>query len=235
MTISEEQLFAWLDGELDDVEAARIRAAVEADPKLAELTARHRAFQARLSGAFDPVLRAPVPDHIMAAAVPKRDSRIIDFGAARPSTRPWRGLPQWAAMAATLAAGIVVGTMVPERNAGPVAVRGGTIYAAGALDQSLSTQLASMPVSGKVRVGMTFRDQSGSICRSFTGEASGLACRAGDRWLVRGLFAAPEGQSGDYRMAAGMDPNLAALIESRLAGEPFDANQERAARQRGWR
>jgi hypothetical protein len=83
---------------------------------------------------------------------------------------------------------------------------------------------------------MTFRDQSGTICRSFSESgASGLACRDGGRWQVRGLFAAPEGQSGAYRMAAGMDPNLAALVDSTMAGEPFDAARERAAKQRGWR
>jgi hypothetical protein len=35
-------------------------------------------------------------------------------------------------------------------------------------------------------------------------------------------------------MAAGMDPNLAALVDSTMVGEPFDAAQERAARQKGW-
>jgi hypothetical protein len=83
---------------------------------------------------------------------------------------------------------------------------------------------------------MTFRDQSGAVCRSFTKpEASGLACRNGGRWQVRGLFAAPEGQSGPYRMAAGMDPNLAALIDSTISGEPFDAAQEKDAKAKGWR
>jgi hypothetical protein len=49
------------------------------------------------------------------------------------------------------------------------------------------------------------------------------------------MFAAPEGQSGEYRMAAGMDPNLAVLIDSTIEGEPFDAEQEKAAKARGWR
>jgi hypothetical protein len=71
------------------------------------------------------------------------------------------------------------------------------------LNEALDTELASAPV-GDVRIGLTFRDQSGRVCRSFTqAAASGLACREGDRWQLRGLFAAPEGQGGDYRMAAG--------------------------------
>jgi hypothetical protein len=126
--------------------------------------------------------------------------------------------------------------MVPRGTDAPVNVRDGRIYAAAGLDQALDLQLASESPSGAARVGVTFRDQSGAICRSFTQrQASGLACRSGDRWQVRGLFATPEGQASDYRMAAGMDPNLAALIDSAIAGEPFGAAQERAARDRGWR
>jgi hypothetical protein len=36
-------------------------------------------------------------------------------------------------------------------------------------------------------------------------------------------------------MAAGVDPNLAALIDATIAGEPLDAAGERAAQQQGWR
>jgi hypothetical protein len=36
-------------------------------------------------------------------------------------------------------------------------------------------------------------------------------------------------------MAAGMDPNLAALVDSRIAGEPFTPVQEQAAKEDDWR
>lgn len=84
--------------------------------------------------------------------------------------------------------------------------------------------------------GLTFRDASGSICRSFTdGAAQGLACRDGDRWALRGLVQDGNAGSGDYRMAAGVDPALASLIETRMAGEPFDAAAEQKALTEGWR
>jgi hypothetical protein len=83
--------------------------------------------------------------------------------------------------------------------------------------------------------GLTARDQTGAICRSFTAaSSSGLACRSNGRWQLRGLFVAPEGQASDYRMAGGMDPNLAAMVESAMAGEPFDAVKEKAAKERHW-
>jgi hypothetical protein len=125
--------------------------------------------------------------------------------------------------------------MVPHRSADPVTIEGGKVYAAAALDQALTTQLASAP-SGDTRIGLTFRDQGGALCRSFTQPAaSGLACRDGQRWRLRGLFAAPEGQAGTYRMAAGMDPNLASMVGSEMTGDAFDAAQEKAARDQGWR
>jgi hypothetical protein len=164
-------------------------------------------------------------------------TEVIDFGAARAArgARRWVSLPQWAAMAATLAVVIFVGTAIPPRTSAPVEVQNGRMYAAASLGRALDAQLASAP-SGDIRIGLTFRDQSGAICRSFTEpQASGLACRDDGHWQLRGLFAAPEGQGGDYRMAAGMDPNLAALVGSTMAGEPFDAAQERSAKERGWR
>jgi hypothetical protein len=227
-----EKFFAWLDGELAPAEAAEMEAKVATDPQLQRLAEQHRAFGAQLRGAFDPIATAPVPEHLRAAVRPSAE--VIDFAAAKRA-RTMPSLPQWAAMAATLALGIFVGTMVPQPGGGPVELQGGKIYAAAALNQALDTQLASAPADD-VRIGMTFRDQTGEICRSFTQRAaSGLACREGGRWKLKGLFAAPEGQASDYRMAAGMDPNLAALVDSTMAGEPFDAAAERAAKDRGWK
>ena len=234
--VTDELFFAWLDGELDPQEADRVAAEVAADDKLAERAKQHRAMQARLKGPFDGLLDAPMPEPLL-AAVRKPEPEVVDFAAAQRSreARRWAPLPQWAAVAATLAVGIFVGTMVPQRSNAPVAVQGGKVYAAAALDDALNTQLASAP-GGDVRIELTFRDQRGAICRSFTEPAaSGLVCRNGDRWQVRGLFVAPEGQGGPYRMAAGADPDLAALVSSTMTGEPFDATQEKAAQAHGWR
>jgi hypothetical protein len=228
----EEKFFAWLDGELSGAEAAEMEAKVAADPKLARLAEQHRALGAKLRGAFDPIAAAPVPQQVRAPLEPSGE--VIDFAAAKRA-RTMPSLPRWTALAATLAVGILVGTILPRQAGAPVEVQGGKLYAASALNRALDTQLASAP-AGDVRIGITFRDQSGTICRSFSESiSSGLACRNNGRWQVRGLFAAPEGQGSAYRMAAGMDPNLAALVDSTMAGEPFDAAQEKAAKEKGWR
>lgn len=231
---ADEKFFAWLDGELDPAEAAEMEARVAADPELKELAEQHRALNSALRGAFDPIAGAPVPGPLMAALRPAAD--VVDIGAARERrARKMPSVPQWTALAATLAVGLVGGTLVPHGGNAPVAVENGRIYAASTLGHALDTELASAP-SGDVRIGLTFKDRSGAICRSFTeSQSSGLACRNGGRWQLRGLFAAPEGQSGDYRMAAGMDSNLAALVDSAIVGEPLDAAAEKAAKDKGWR
>jgi hypothetical protein len=228
----DEKFFAWLDGELGPTEAAEMEAKIASDPKLVRLAEQHRALASTLRGAFDPIADSPVPERLKQALRPSAE--IIDFAASR-KLRSLPSIPQWAAMAATLALGVFLGTMMPQRGVAPVEMQGGQIYAASALNRALDTELASAP-AGDVRIGLTFRDRGGEICRSFTARASsGLACRSGGRWQLKGLFAAPEGQASDYRMAAGMNPNLAAMVESTMAGEPFDAAAEKAAKARGWK
>ncbi|HXG80917.1 MAG TPA: anti-sigma factor [Sphingomicrobium sp.] len=229
----DEEFFAWLDGELEGETAERVAARVAASPELSAKAERYRALASSLQRAFDPVVQqeAPLPRFSRA--------EIIDFGARAAERRPGRfALPQWAAMAATLVLGLTVGTMIGGRGGmdSPVAVENGRLVAAASLDQALDKRLASAPVAGGPRIGLTFRDASGRICRSFTEAAtSGLACRDGERWQIRGLFQGTEGQAGDYRMAAGEDPRLAMLIDETIAGDPFDAAQEKAALDQGWR
>jgi len=226
---TDEKFFAWLDGELDDVEAARVEAEVAADAKLGELAAQHRALQARLQTAFGTVLDAPVPAPLTAAMDDERLGEVVQFRA-KPRGPVWKMLP----LAAMLAVGILVGSLIPDRATGPIQVHGGELYAAAALNDALDTQLASAP-SGDVRIGLTFRNRAGAICRSFTGpSSSGLACRHDGRWALKGLLGVPEGQADDYRMAGGENPALSNLVDSTIAGEPFDAAKERAARDSGW-
>jgi hypothetical protein len=236
--VSDETFFAWLDGELDPAQAAMVEAEVAADPRLSARAAEHRAMQQKLSGAFDALLSDPVPDRLAAAARKRAAAQVVDLAQAKHA-REARRFPvaiQLGAMAASLAVGILVGTMASRpRDMGPVTAEGSNLYANAGLGRALDTQLASAP-RGDIRIGMTFRDGGGAICRTFMTKAStGLACRQSDKWRVRGLFGTPEGQTGDYRMAGGMEPDLADMVETTMRGEPFDAAQEQAAKQRQWR
>jgi hypothetical protein len=236
--IEEEKFFAWLDGELPADEAAEMEALVAADPRLVRRAEEHRALAGRLRTAFDPIAAAPMPSRLTQSIRPGT-ANVIEFASWRDRlARPFSGpIPQWAAIAATLVLGIVLGTTLDtDRTASPIEVRGGAVYAAGAVDDALNRQLANVENTADVRIGLTFRDRAGAICRTFQDSASaGLACRADGHWRLRGLFAAPEGATAEYRMAAGADPRLLEMVDSSIAGEPFDETQEKAARDIGWK
>src|SRR6478736_2123420 len=117
----DEKFFAWLDGELGPAEAAEMEAKVAADPELARLAGQHRALGSQLRSAFDPIAEAPVPERLQAALKPSAD--IIDFGAAK-RRRSMPMIAQFAAIAATLAIGIFVGTRVPQGSDAPVQMQG---------------------------------------------------------------------------------------------------------------
>ena len=228
----EEEFFAWLDGELDGAAAARVEARVAADPMLAEQARAHRALGAGLRAAFDPVMTAAAPDHFGAAP--------IDLGEARERLRQSRpvGLPQWAAIAATLVLGIGLGTTIVGRGSNaPTAIEGGRLVAAAGLRQALDRQLASADQRGAAtRIGLTFRNHEGALCRSFDGrDGAGLACRSGENWQLEALFGPTADTRGNYRTASGGNPRLASLIDEAIAGDPLNAEQERSAWSRHWR
>ena len=223
--------YAWLDGELPEPQASAMAERVAADPELTLFAEQHRALAGRLNAAFAPVLAGPLPDRLRRADEP-RSAEVIDFAEARERRRRWSvaGL----AAAASLALGLAIGVTLP-REGSSFRTEGGQLAAARALGTALDSQLASAGERDGVRLGLSFKDKDGRYCRSFTTEAqSGLACRSGESWLVEGLVRSGASQ-GEYRMAAGQDPALAAIIDTRIAGEPLDAQAEARQVKRVWR
>lgn len=240
--VDDAAILAWLDGELPAADAAHVAAAVAADPELQALADAHRALAARLRGAFESVHAQPVPDRLLAVMQPAPAASVTDLAAFRAgrgaatAAPPRRWLPQFAALAASLAIGLFVGRgMVDQPVPGQFVAGAAGLQAAGVLEVALNDQLAAAgTASGPVRVALSFRDRQGRICRSWQTEAQeGIACHAGDSWLVTAALARAAPVGGDYRMATGSP--VAALMDGMIAGEPLDAAQEQAAKARGWR
>jgi anti-sigma factor RsiW len=70
--ISEEELHALLDGELDETRRREVMAIVEADPLLADRVAAFRADKAMLKQAYGPLDRLPLREEWRTALRPKR-------------------------------------------------------------------------------------------------------------------------------------------------------------------
>ena len=252
MKFSDEILMAYADGELDLVARAEIEAAMATDPEIARIVERHRAFGANVRGAYQSVLEEPVPARLTALVAADDEAMaempVIPLGdrraeknrraeqAAAVARRP--RLPQWAAIAASLAIGLLVGLFALREPAAPWEESGAGLIARGDLDQALTTQLAGEAAAPEVRVGISFRNRDGAYCRAFhlqrEAPLAGLACRADGDWRLQVLAAAAK-QEGELQPAAAMPMAVLQVVDATIDGEPLDAAAETAAREAGWR
>ena len=191
----------------------------------------------RMAAAFDDVLREPVPDRfkaLLAEPAPAAEVvNLVDLGAVRAR----RGMNTWAAWGG-MAATLLLGTLIGTRMAPSGGDNSGQLVATGAIAQALDRQLASAPGGGPVAVQLSFKAKDGRFCRSFSTAASaGLACReAGGAWALQQVAAAAPVAGGGMRQAASsLPPSVLAVVDGLMAGEALNAEQEKAARDAGWR
>ena len=245
MNVTDETVMAYVDGELEPEARAALEAALATDADLVRRVASCRALTVRLRGAFDPVMREPVPDALVAAARQASSARatvtrIESAREARPprAKRSW-SWPEYGSLAASVAIGLIIGHFVPWAR-DPLAVEHNQIVARGELAEALANQLASdQPRTAPVRIGLSFRSKAGSYCRTFALQGNerlaGLACRAGGDWRVDVLARATGMTSGGVEQAGSEIPEaVARAIDASIAGEVFDSAAEAAARQRRW-
>jgi hypothetical protein len=262
VTVTDEELAAYADGELAETDAARVAAAVAADPALAGKLAAQRRLRALLRGTFDPVAAEPVPEDLtlLIAAAAAQDAEEDMTDARPPSERPAgkaqvvdlaevrhrqkaeapmkrgrpRHLPRWS-IGLAVAATLVLGLMIGTKlERGNVAERDGTLLATGDLARGLEARLASAP-GGDLRILASFRRRDGDYCRAYAAKASaGIACKDSGRWVLEHVVAGSGKTGADYRQAGSGQADLMATAQDMAAGDPLDAAQEREAAARGW-
>lgn len=256
-TFTDAQLAAFLDGTLeDDALIAAIESAINDDPGLAaraEALAAGDDVGSAMSGAvrdaFAPVLDAPVPERLTSIlAAPASVAEVVDLAAVRREKAAlptpandagsgWRW-PQFAAMAASLALGVMIGG--PLLTGGGNAPAGdGLVLASADLDAMLSSapsgQAVDLASLGTGEVVLTFRNTDGQLCRQFTleggaGTSDALACAGGDGadWQIEayGRRAAP---AGEMKLAGGdAAPAVVAAVDAMIGGDPLIGADEAA-------
>jgi hypothetical protein len=250
MTVSDETLMAYADGEVDAATRAIIEAAMREDPEVRRRIAEHRALREAMQGSFSAVLDEPVPQRLIDAARGQSAApagNVVDLARARRaaagqspgSLRSWRP----AAIAASLLVGVALGYL-GLHSANPLVKTSssGELLAGAGLAQALSNQLSEDRSPGLVAItGLSFRAKTGDYCRTFslagTHSSSGLACREGDGWKIKVLAQSPPAaaNSSNFRPAASADsPAVRAAVEESIDGEPLDRAGEIAARRQGW-
>lgn len=234
----DEILMRRVDGELTPEHGAAIDAAAATDPALAERLAALRGLRTLTREAFpaeadprDDALAALIAGAAPAARGPSWTDRLK--AAFAPSL-----VPVWAAGAA---AAFVLGLMVggPGEQRGFVVGPQGQIADA-SLTRVLDQRLAGQGADAEGRaVGLTFRDDQGRWCRTFSaGDAgvAGLACRADDRWAVQALAPFASAAPDAIRTASADIPApVLAAVDAAQAGDTLDAAAEAQARDGGWK
>jgi hypothetical protein len=247
MTVSDETLMAFADGEVDPATRAIVEAAMRDDPAVRRRVAQHQALREVVKGAFAAVIDEPVPQRLIAAARGAPPGNVVDLAGARNAAAvkaPRRGLRrQPAAMAASLLLGLALGYLGWHGSNTLVAVSAnGELVAGAGLAEALSSQLsADHPPGTAATTGLSFRTKTGDYCRTFaltaTHANSGLACREGGSWKVKVLAQSAEtsANSSGFRPAASADSAaVRAAVEESIDGEPLDQAGEIAARQGNW-
>lgn len=240
--ISDATLMAYVDGELDAAARGEVQRAIAADAALAERVREQSALRARLQAAFAPPLDEPLPERLLQALqpAPAAPRPVTDLGSARDArgARAWmRDWTAWGGIAASLLAGVLIGQQTGGGDTVAFETQGGRLVARGAVEQALSTQLASAPDDGAaVTVQLSFIDKAGHYCRTFsTAATAGLACRDGGQWLLQQSAAVEAAPGGAMRQAASALPaTILGAVDQRIDGTPLDAAAEQAALRGGW-
>lgn len=248
MTPENEQLMAYVDGELDAEAQKQFERAMAADPALARSVATQRALRTRLLASLNRQLAEPVPGRLVhtARAAPAGEAPVAMLSAWRARRRPQPSNARLWALPATLAASLLVATVLGvalwrEPGAGGLALQNGRLLARGTVAETLSSRLVSVqPADAAVRIGLSFRDHAGRLCRTFMVHAqasAGIACHSGADWVIESVAAAPwEPDAGSkLRMAgSGWPASIMREVEQRIEGEALDAADEQRARARHW-
>lgn len=241
MTITDDQLSAYLDGELSPGEMKEIAAAIDGDDSLRARAEALAAPDAILKRAYSAIDEAPMPAAVTALLAAPADN-VVPLRKKAAPTR-WT-MPLAASLA--LGAGVALGLFIasPTRMA-PT----GGVMLAGAISPADSLSLAldatpsgeSVAISGARTASMvlTFKSGDGAYCREFTlagaeDAARAIACREDGRWSVK-IAAAEAKDSGGYATAASdVSAAFDAGAEALGAGKPLDRAREDALLQSGW-
>ena len=243
---TEEDIMAYLDGQMSDADCARFEGQMAYDPALAAAVERMVAndnllrdgFAAPMAeGVGDDVLArfglvqgaAPVTDNVV--AFPQRTSVEPERVAANDDPAPWRRF-QWPALGGGLAAALALVALM----------QGGQSDFGRAMDSTPSRQIAALDDGATVQPVLSFQAGDGRFCREFVRTSGGtstdgIACKSGKDWKieaeVKGAPALSNGQQ--IEVAGGADGKGLSDAYARLgAGDPLPVEEEKALIAKKW-
>lgn len=251
---TDDQLRAFLEGTLeDDALIDAIEAAINAEPAVAaraEALALEDDAVDAVRDAFAPVLDAPVPEHLAQIVAAPARADVVERDSGRTLPTPandtgsgWRW-PQFAAVAASLALGVLIGGPLLTGGAGGGS-DSGTLGLAGADGAAVAAPVAAMLDTvpsgrtidfdglGSGEVVLTFRNLEGELCRQFTlegaaGTSDALACTSGEGWQLEAFGRRAE-PVGEMQLAGGdAAVGVVAAVDAMIDSDPLVGADEAA-------
>jgi len=240
---TDEQISAFLDGELNQAETEALALAVERDPALAARVERLGSATRAYISAVAAIDQHPMPDGVKKILAAPPTAKVIPFRAKVGAL-----LTEHRAIAASLLCAAAVWGVSSNLggqsgNAWQTAPDG-LIVASSPLHRALETGAASEPIQVAANVTatprLTFASDEGGYCRQFdvsspAGATSAIACREDGQWRTQvAVFGRAGG--GDYQTAAGgKSPALEAFIDQHISGAPLNAAEESKVVSEHWK
>jgi surface antigen len=262
--LDEETLMAYVDGELDPRRAAEVEALLAEDAEARATAQMFRDSAALVRGAFDPILREPVPERLLAAVNAPATGKVRDIRSARRGT-PSRFLPQtaWArAAAVALLVGAGAGYLTAQWQSGALEPSARVATADPLLNEALETTASGALFARREREGgierdimplLTFRDANDRYCREFESTLKGpdgqqvsygVACRERGVWQPQALMARqliapalrgdPQDQSQYVPAMGGEVASFDTVIQQLMVGGPLKSEEEAKLIGQGW-
>lgn len=236
-TVTDDELSAFLDGELDADALQRIAAAIENDGALRRRAEELAAPDAIIREAYSAIDDLPMPEAVTALLADRADQAADNVVRLRPRATSRPAAPWAMPLAASIAlgAGVALGLAV----SGPGATQGGGAMIAGAVSpaDALHAALETTPsgetiaLAGARTASMVLSFRSGEKwCREFTltdgkSASRAIACREDGQWSVK-LAASELASGGGYATASG---GVAAAFEAGASALGADEPLDRAA------
>lgn len=248
MTITDEKLSAYIDGELAADEIAAIDHALKSDAALAARVDHMRRPDRLIAAAYSEIDKEPMPDAVMDLlqngpdqSKSKMNGKVIQF----PLQRFIQSPQQWAtplAASLALAIGVGLGLQLSGNNSAsqndelPFA---SIIDASSPIHQTLETILSgeTMTAGDSLIIPvLTFKSKDGDYCREFSITSGAIAnravaCRHYDQWNLKFAVVVPSqsGNASDYTTAsAEIGGQFDSFVESLMADDALDADDEQA-------
>lgn len=242
---TDEQLSAFLDGELAAPEADALARDLEADATLAARLGRLEVANTAYVDAISRIDAAPMSPGLKAALAQPSGAKVIAF---KPRSF-FHVIAEHRAIAASLVCAVAVWGIATSTSSrtplDPFAPgRDGLVMANSQLHEMLetaSTGQASAVGDARAVPRLTFVSAEGAFCRQFdvitaASTSAAIACREEQGWRTQLVAYGLPSPTGDYQTAsAARTPALEAYLDDHMAGAPLNAQAETALIHRGWK